>query len=176
MKYWRLAGEICPVCRERETAICRQKNLVYRYSCRICKDGGKDVAYIGMTCRLLGYRASEHEANLNKRLPESPAWRHIKDCHPDMEGAEDLPSLFKWDVLRRCRTAFERVVSEVVLIQESVDRQEETNLNSREEWGAYTVPELSLKEVEDRRKLLRKNEDEGSSGREDETGVVGKKM
>ena len=136
------------MCRDGKKTICQSKNVVYRHVCRLCKDQGRICVYTGMTSRKLWERAIEHDEDMKNRLPSSHAWLHVMEEHGDViDGMEkaDLPNLFTWEIQKSCRTAFERTVSEAVLIQLSVEGNE-TSLNSGDEWGAYEAPELTIKE------------------------------
>ena len=67
---------------------------------------------------------------LEEKSPESHAWRHLQECHPEVEKKDAaMKSNFTWEIMKRCKTSFERAVSEEVIIQDSVDKKSETNLN-----------------------------------------------
>ena len=76
-----------------------------------------------------------------------------------MDDERDLTRTFKWEVYKNCRSAFDRAVSEAVLISLSVNNREENTLNSREEWGSYDLPELTLKERLHRKEALNRDPD-----------------
>ena len=134
--------------RDSKQLLCRCKNVVYKHSCLLCQSQGKKSSYIGMTCRVLSLRAEEHDAKLEARSMDSHAWRHLSEVHLDhIEADGGLTKHFKWEVINRCSSAFERAVTEVVWIQEN--SKEETSLNSKDERSCYMVPELTLKEKEE---------------------------
>ena len=58
---------------------------------------------------------------------------------------------------RTCRSAFERTVSEAILIQLIIDSKEQT-LNTRGELGAYQFPQLKINERARRRNISDKVE------------------
>ena len=134
--------------------------MVYRHICLECKKKTKKIVHTGMTSRTLYERAVNHEQDMRRRSDTSHAWTHVWDSHreiAELTDEKDLHRLFGWEVQKKCKTAFERTVSEAVLIEMSISSKDET-LNSREEWGAYEVPELTIKERKRRMNMLDKDE------------------
>ena len=76
-----------------------------------------------------------------------------------MGEEEDLSRHFTWEVEKSGKSSFERTVGEAVMISLSVRDHTEKTLNSREEWGSYELPELSVKERRLRREVLEKDPD-----------------
>ena len=93
---------------------------------------------------------------MRSKLEESHAWRHLREEHlveASKEGV-DLTRMFKWEIEKACKSSFDGAVSEAVLISLSVRDPGERTVNSREEWGSYQLPELSIKERQNRRARL----------------------
>ena len=76
---------------------------------------------------------------------KSHAFTHMKDYHPEEALKEVMnPSLWTWKVYSSPNTVFERVVKEAVMIKLSMANPNELNLNGREEFGFYELPEVSI--------------------------------
>ena len=60
--------------------------------------------------------------------------------------------------------------AEATYIQKSFNRPDEVTLNSREEWGGYEVPELTLLERKKRRRWL--DRDEGGQNNNNQSEEV----
>ena len=91
---------------------CTKKNIVYKYTCDLCKEQGKIGAYIGESSRTGFDRGAEHGAALRKMDVNSPLVEHHLEEH---EG--QTPS-FTMELVQRFVRPLERQVMEGVLIQE----------------------------------------------------------
>ena len=73
--------ENCMVCQSSKDGYsrCKETNLLYMNTCRICKSLGKTQVYIGETARS-GYRRSiEHLGDLTSKKDESDMYAQIKN-------------------------------------------------------------------------------------------------
>ena len=134
----------CPVCRGRGTSICKRRNIVYSHSCNRCKTEGKTAVYWGQTSKSLGERSHQHDKELTTRSQKSHAYQHYIECHPEALNMDMDPSQWTWAVHSSPRTCFERVVNEAVKIKLSMATRGELNLNGREEFGQYELPEVQM--------------------------------
>ena len=74
----------------------------------------------------------EHQKKLEAKSGDSHAQRHLQEEYGDMDlDHGNLSAYFGWKVLKRCKSAFERSILEVVLIQEN--SATERSLNSKDE-------------------------------------------
>ena len=109
-----------------------------------------------------------HIISLSNGLEGSHAWEHVREYHPEMVDVdnEGLLRVMEWEVVKVCKSAFERGVSEAIFIQLGFDSNDIT-MNSREEWGSYDLPELTLKERQSRREKLERDMKECTKGEGD---------
>ena len=103
----------CKVCEtsEEDDVKCRGKNIVYTNICQKCKEEGRDAGYIGETGRSVGERTGEHWDDWKKRAKGTHINDHMEDCH---KGEE--PDM-KLEIVKRCKTALQRQVSETINIK-----------------------------------------------------------
>ena len=119
--------------------------MIYKHVCLLCKSSGKSAIYWGQTSRTLGERAAEHDGQLTKKLPQSHAYPHLQEYHPELADLETIdPKWFKWEVVGSARNCFERLVWEAVRIKISRHNPTEITLNNKDEFGSYELPELTI--------------------------------
>ena len=142
------AWEECPVCELSETgksSKCRASNVVYEARCLACVDlvekgiiSENEVGvYKGETSRTLMERAVEHLAGAKNVEIDNFITKHWAQRHNDLEAFPQM----KFSVLRQCKDALTRQVTEAVLIEMKA------NLNSKAEWGKNTLSRLSVQDV-----------------------------
>ena len=128
-------------------------------SYRLCFKAGQIAVYFGMSARTLIECGREHDRDLLNEQQESQAYKHLQEIHTEVISSPgDWTRCWKWDVERSCWSSFERSVTDAIHIQLSTESKTKINLNSKEEVGAYVIPELSLKQMESRRRILGKEE------------------
>ena len=74
----------CYICTQVPKYNCKVKYVVYRYTCRICKE-----FYIGKTVREFHCRHNEHRRAIINKSTSSALYQHIRDKHAnvgDIEG------------------------------------------------------------------------------------------
>ena len=142
---YRCPGINCFVCLSEGKSICMKKGIIYMHECALCKQEGKTAVYYGQSSRTLLERASEHNKAYLAKSKKSHAWWHIEECHED-EAKQELPSLawWKWSLKEAPISCFSRVVGEAVYIKLSMANKSEKNLNGREEFGFYELPQISI--------------------------------
>ena len=147
---------------------CYRRNVVYKTSCILCHDKGKDneAFYLGETARTAFERGSEHHSDPEKMKDESHMFNHIVDTHED----EEYPQ-FSMKVLRGHRTALERQIHEAVIIANSWDKG--NLLNSKHEYNRCVIPRISVMmgDQEQLGKKRTKGEEEEDMRLEEELGM-----
>lgn len=139
------------VCRGETGSICKQVNVVYKHICKLCKSVGKKAIYWGHSSRSVGERVGEHDGQLTGSSSKSHAYQHLLEHHQDVLARErdadaaDRYKHFEWKVHSSCRTSFERVVREAIVIKLSMADGSITTMNARDEYGHYEIPELGIK-------------------------------
>ena len=89
---------------------CRRRNIVYANQCQSCKEDGKNVLYIGESCRSLHERLQEHYQDVGDPAAESHMRVHCEEVH----GGE---LNFKARIIQTHHSAFTRQVSESIQIK-----------------------------------------------------------
>ena len=90
--------------REIKPEIVNRQCVVYQYKCDQC-----DAGYIGMTSQHLHQRIESHMSG------DSAITRHLKAAHKIQKKALDIRHCFH--VLKKCRSKFDCLVSEMIFIQ-----------------------------------------------------------
>ena len=119
---------------------CSSRNIVYASECMECKANGKVSRYIGESSRSLFERAGEHMKD-SKRKEEEGAQSedckkktsHMKDHWiQEHEGRE---TEFRFRILKKCQSSFQREIQEAVLIKLWGEKKEVNLLNAKEEFN-----------------------------------------
>ena len=87
----------------------------------------------------------------------------MREFHKELADTatdEEILGCMEWGVVKMCRSAFERSVSEAVYIQLGFDGPD-VMMNSKEEWGSYELPELTVKERQSKRDYLARELNKG---------------
>ena len=88
-----------------------------------------------MSSRSMLERALEHDGELRNKSLKSHALKHIVEHHPDLqmneEGSPDLTTMFKWELHSSCRSSFEIVILDAVVIKLCRSSQGSITMNSR---------------------------------------------
>ena len=90
--------EDCPVCSQNDEKVqnCKQRNILYESSCRICQVDGKDAGkltgnnkgiYVGESSRSMYERGKEHVKDGKDKAEDSHQWKHWAGEHPDIPGS-----------------------------------------------------------------------------------------
>ena len=135
----------CEVCDQEgdRTPYCRQTNLTYKSTCRICSKKGIQAAYIGETSRSLHKRLHEHAADSKKRQEHSHMATHMMKTHPE-EWKSDQDTCwkhYKVEIIKVHRSSFIRQLPEAVAIM----LQQGITLNVDAEYNRWIVPSLEVK-------------------------------
>ena len=180
--------ESCLLCRtkmktEKNTQQeCTRRNIVYENWCMTCENEEKEkidnmeledtekkermkniklYKYIGETARSSFERSLEHQRDFIEMKLDSHKLKHYLEKHKEKE-MEEIE--FGTRILKECRTAFERQISESVEIQKNKDHY---ILNSKSEYNRCALPrltaklgELSLDKIEKRKKVEKEQERE----------------
>ena len=88
--------------------ICDDKFLVYKFTCRICKN-----VYIGETCRPFKTRYNEHRRSLNSKNKISALSEHAIKMHQDKNMTI---SYFQVNIVKKCKSRFETRLAEATAI------------------------------------------------------------
>ena len=131
----------CPVCCTEGNmgkSLCKVTNLVYKNTCVLCQEQGKESIYLGESSRSLGERSQEHEADYYnpKKQETSHLARHMTDMHPGVEMKKN-----SYSIVKRCSTALSRQVRETVEIKLHQDRGANIT-NSKIEYNRCMLPTL----------------------------------
>ena len=147
----------CHTCHqsEEQKVDCRKRNVVYESGCELCnpkqermeKKKGEQLEdkrdepsiYVGETSRSLAERTTEHWKDVTNKEEESHMMKHWSMKH-DMEGG---PPKFRFEVVKFCRTALERQISEATRIA-----LRKNCLNSKSGYNRSGVTRLTLKPKE----------------------------
>ena len=157
----------CRVCGEDGLSICKKRGIIYKHICLLCKAEGRKAIYWGQTSKSLGERAAQHNAQLTSKSMKSHSFLHLQEYHEEEAAKKTMdPSLWKWEIFTAPRTSFEWISMEAVQIKLSMRRRDEINLNGREEFGQYELPEIKMngrgsdeEEMEEAEKMSRKKMD-----------------
>ena len=116
---------------------CRQRNIVYRTTCLLCKEKGESRDYYGESSRTPYERGAEHLKDYLGEKEDSHMLKHHIEEHGDvMEPVE-----FSMKVIKNHFTAFSRQVHEAVIIY----RNEENGiLNSKSQYNRCQLPRLTV--------------------------------
>ena len=136
--------EKCAPCasdKEMKGTGCNKRSIIYSTTCNICKLMGKKVQYLGESSRAMMERTREHLEDAGAMVDENKKKRksHIREHWEDAHGGRKTEFIFKLE--KRCRSAFERQLTEAVLIS-SWKRQGITLLNDKEEYNRCLIHEL----------------------------------
>ena len=138
--------ESCVVCTmpQEKTPNCRQVNLTYRTTCRLCLAAGNSSSYIGETSRSLGERIGEHVQDSKTNQDKSHIAQHLMTHHmKDWEehgSSMDAWKLFKVEILKTHTSAFKRQIHEAV----SIMLEKGSLLNNRDEYNRCLIPTLEV--------------------------------
>ena len=147
------------------TQDCHRRNVTYQTWCRTCtrrqdeaietkykEEGEKKVAerkknakrfiYIGETNRSVFERGLEHTRDIEGCKTSSHMLRHLIGEHESEEENWDKIE-FGMKILKGARSAFERQVSESVIIQQ--ERSKHHLMNSKSEFNRCALPRLTAK-------------------------------
>ena len=106
-----------------------------------CASEGKSVLYIGES-GLSGFERCNQHYNDAKNKPEKSHINiHRKEDHQDMDPGDVK---FKFKILRRMKTPFQRQISEAIAIRLRTRKGKETLLNNKQEFSRCVLPELEV--------------------------------
>ena len=152
--------EACLVCEHGSDPVskCKQRNIVYKTSCKECKAKGLEINYYGESARTSYERGKEHMKDYLDQSEESHMMKHHVTEHPEIQEPVD----FSMKVIKAHRTPFTRQIHEAVLIQMN---EKNGILNSKSEFNRCQLPRLSImmgvKEVlENKEKEMTEEEEE----------------
>ena len=120
--------------------------------------------YVGETARSGYERGLEHQKDWEDLKINSHMVKHYFDEH---EGENPKDMIFGMRILKNHRTAFNRQISESVMIQ--TEKQHHNILNSKSEYNRCALPRLTAKVGEENLKKLEKRKQEEKLA-EDELG------
>ena len=92
--------------------------------------GVKSRICIGQTGRSVHSRAIEHEAGVRRKEKKSALYKHMREHHDQ----DDQPS-FSMKIISRHKTNLDRLITEGISIEKVREKDPESLMNSRAEWG-----------------------------------------
>ena len=162
--------ESCLLCKtsKKEKGTCKKKNLVYKISCKICQEQGREGVYWGETSRTGQERGGEHWKSFKNTTGQNQSHmrEHIRDKHPEADKPGPAENWFSMEVHKRYSTALERQLGEALCIARAGGMDSENVMNRRDEYNRCMVPELQVEERwkgESRKKRERERADENQT-------------
>ena len=140
---------------------CSKRNILYESTCKSCLKDGKEVVYVGESCRSAYERALEHDNGYRDRKDDNHMWKHANDQHA---GAMDVEWEFK--VVKVFQKALMRQLSEAVRIKKRGDV-----LNEKEVYNRCAVPELAVVQNEKICKAEKEKFRKDVGAAEDQAGI-----
>ena len=123
---------------------CRDRNVVYQTTCRLCKAKGETVSYVGETARSLYERCREHLKDNMSNKTKSHMKEHYEESHGDetekMDDIDDMMKVYEVKILERYHSSLQRQIGEAVHIR----RTSGTLLNDKDEFNRCELPKLSV--------------------------------
>ena len=116
---------------------CWSESCTYKISCKACRDEDKSAEYIGETARTFYSRSKEHYEGLKARKEDNILWNHCQEIHGGVEVE------FKFELLRKHKTCFNRQVTEGVFI---LNNRSTYPMNRKQEFNSNAFPELLVEE------------------------------
>ena len=93
-----------------KTPNCRQSNVTYKSTCRLCFNEGVQAAYIGETSHSLHKRIQEHTEDSIKKHEGSHIATHMIENHPEEWKASTLDNtcwkLYKLEIVKVHKLSF----------------------------------------------------------------------
>ena len=135
--------EKCAICQQESELgeqICTKRNILYRSSCQLCHQAGKDASYYGESARSGFERSREHHDDYEKLALKSHMLKHHLIEHENRQ--EKIPFSFK--ILKFHQSAFARQLHEAVKIQ---IHEKDGILNSKGEYTRCSLPRLQVGNV-----------------------------
>ena len=159
--------ENCLICftkqrtEKNKTQDCHQRNIVYETRCLTCQEKEQDkindmdltehekrelnkklklFKYIGESSRSTFERGWEHLNDMAQLRTSSHMLKHALTEHEEQDMGE---LKFGMQILRTCKSSFERQIHESVVIQQ--ERKHHHILNSRSEYNRCSLPRISTK-------------------------------
>ena len=127
-----------------EKGQCRETNIVYKNTCKLCKTAGENSIYIGETARSLYERGTEHVRDSLGGKEKRHIREHILLKHPEKIGdigdTKVVAQLFEIKILKRHKTSLSRQLSETVMIKTASG----TILNDKTEYNRCQIPILNV--------------------------------
>ena len=143
----------CSSKEEDKPSRCRQRNIVYKTSCKQCHEVGKDKMYIGESARTSYERGREHLEDYQNEKEDSHMHKHFVLDHPQ---DKEMPR-FTMKVMKAHHSALSRQIHEAVLIQLNEDKV----LNSKGQYNRCQLPRLTVRMgervIEDRKEVEQDN-------------------
>ena len=160
--------EECLMCASSEKDIgrCRKTNIVYKITCRLCREKGKKMEYWGESSRSGYLRGKEHKKALEQLSDSSHMARHMKAAHPDTdlgdESSRRAETWFTMELHEQHTTAMDRQLSEAMAIAKAGGMDSDGVMNSSDEYNRCILPELqSSSEIKMKEREKRRREEEG---------------
>ena len=111
---------VCPASKD-GLSRCRDTNLVYENTCRLCLAKGTTKKYIGETARSGYRRSTEHLGDLQSKSVESHMLSHIEEPHRgeelNLSSAMEVAKTFEFKILQKHPSSMKRHITEAVKIR-----------------------------------------------------------
>ena len=128
-------NEECYPCANGDKFDCSRRSIVYKSTCKQCKDEGKPMWYVGESSRSSRERGGEHLNDFTKEKEDSHMLKHLEVAHP----GQKIPN-FEFRVKASFKSALVRQVTEAVLIRRAGD----ATLNSKGVFNRCSLPRLTV--------------------------------
>ena len=122
---------------------CRARNITYGIECLNCKTEGNRAVYWGESHRTWYDRAKEHGKAIETGDTKYGIVKHHQAKHRDLEPK------FAFKLDRSWKSSLQRQIAESILIQET---PLESLINSKSEWGSYSIPRLTVESEQERQR------------------------
>ena len=147
----RLKYQVCNF--DESKGMCMERSIVYSNTCLICKDKGTPHVYWGESAASTYERALQHIDEAVSCNPKSHIYQHILMHHP--EGIKDIQGSFKFQVIAKHTSSFNRQLSEAIEIKKS----KVSKMNNKLMYNRCVIPEIGItqpdwKTGEERESLL----------------------
>lgn len=109
-------GRKCHLCMTDFQGDCTQKNTVYLINCKLCRDRGKEISYVGESMRPVRLRFNEHRRDAINRTPNTPFGYHFGSEHRN-DKISASSNILDMKILYRAQDHPDRKIAESIYIR-----------------------------------------------------------
>ena len=129
----------CKVCKEgQKKQIYNISNVAYTNTCLLYKEQGQETKYIGESSRTLKERGREHHLDAKNDPEHSHIAVHQANYHPGLDPRTEF------NILKVCRTAFERQVREFSAIKILAENRRAVIPNVKTNFNRCWIPTVTV--------------------------------